>query len=175
MHFSDFMNQCAGKWFSQRTSHAIPPQALEAGTCDFWIDLIEPTDASLLERCQSVGIAAETVLCAMHTHWQGTVGTANHSSSGATLSIFVAGDRQQPNHGQFWRWNDDPSDTTVIQGQYHLGDDEALNLSASTDSLSTQERLWFLNPNLRERTSVVTHKQGSRYASFCSEIRMGLA
>ncbi|NMG57890.1 phycobiliprotein lyase [Geitlerinema sp. P-1104] len=172
MDFSDFISQCAGKWFSQRTSHAIPPQALEAGTCDFWIDLIEPGDASLRERCQTIGIDPAHVTCAIRTHWQGQVGTANHANSGATFSLFVPSDT--PQQGQFWRWSEDHSDSPVIQGHYHLGEDNALNLSASTDSLSSEERLWFLNPNLRERTSVVTHKAGPRYASFCSEIRMGL-
>ncbi|NJM96938.1 MAG: phycobiliprotein lyase [Phormidesmis sp. RL_2_1] len=36
-----------------------------------------------------------------------------------------------------------------------------------------EERLWFINDNLRMRTSMTELASGLRVASFCSEIRLG--
>lgn len=171
MDVTEFIEQCAGKWFSQRTSHAIPPQPLEAGTSNLWIEVLASDDKTALQRCQNLNLDPQTLRCAIRTRWEGTVGTAASPDRGSTLTIFVSPDAN-PKQGQFWRWAE--SSEEAVTGQYSLGEDEALTLLAQGKQFSAEERLWFVSENLRERTSVVSQANGDRHASFCSEIRMGL-
>jgi len=54
-----------------------------------------------------------------------------------------------------------------------MGDDDALTLMGESETLYSEERLWFASPNLRLRTSTIKQLDGFSTASFCSEIRMG--
>jgi phycoerythrin-associated linker protein len=163
MTLQDFLDQCVGKWFSQRTSHALPPQELEAGKADLWIEAVEPGDAAVKAECDRAGIDASTAI-ALRTRWDGQSGVAATKLTGTTLLIFGDG-------GQFAQTN---GTGTQLTGTHSLGDDEALTIVAAADDLKTEERIWFPGPNLRERTSTVSYgSSGDRFASFCSEIRLG--
>jgi hypothetical protein len=58
-----------------------------------------------------------------------------------------------------------------ISGRYITGSDDVLTLITESEDLYAEERLWYLIPNLRLRTSVVKRANGFTLASFCSEIR----
>jgi hypothetical protein len=64
-------------------------------------------------------------------------------------------------------------DLPSTTSQYHLKD-QVLTLTTPTATGSLEERLWFANPNLRMRTSVIKVGEIVDRACFCSEIRMGL-
>jgi phycoerythrin-associated linker protein len=163
MTLQDFLDQCVGKWFSQRTSHTLPPQELEAGKADLWIEAIEPDDATVKAECDRVGIDPGTAI-ALRTRWDGQSGVAATKLTGTTLLIFGDG-------GQFTQTN---GDGTSLTGTHSLGEDEALTIVATADEFKTEERIWFAGPNLRERTSTVSYESnGQQFASFCSEIRLG--
>jgi phycoerythrin-associated linker protein len=169
MEIMEFFQQCAGKWFSQRTSHALPPQEMEAGKSDLWIDILSADDRAVLELCQTSEIDAVGILCGMQTRWEGTVGTASKPDKGSALLVAIA---DSPHAGKFVRRGNSPAQTPMT-GSYTLNTDESLTLIVESETLRSEERLWFVTPNLRERTSVITHASGASYASFCSEIRMG--
>ncbi len=163
MTLQDFLDQCVGKWFSQRTSHALPPQELEAGKADLWIEAVEPGDATVNAECDRVGIDASTAI-ALRTRWDGQSGVAATKLTGTTLLIF--GDS-----GKFAQTN---GTGTQLTGTHSLGEDDALTIVATADDLKSEERIWFAGPNLRERTSTISYgSSGDRFASFCSEIRLG--
>jgi len=165
MTLQDFLDQCVGKWFSQRTSHAVPPQELEAGKADLWIETVDPEDATVQAECDRAGIDPSTAI-ALRTRWDGQAGIAATKLVGSTLLIFGAS-------GQFVQTNGDGMSFT---GTHSFGADEALTIVATTDTLKTEERIWFAGPNLRERTSTVSDAaSGKQFASFCSEIRLGVA
>ncbi|PZO51757.1 MAG: hypothetical protein DCF15_14405 [Phormidesmis priestleyi] len=56
---------------------------------------------------------------------------------------------------------------------YTLADD-VLTITGKTSEARSEERLWFINENLRMRTSMSELTNGLRIASFCSEIRLGV-
>ncbi|MEM9162013.1 MAG: phycobiliprotein lyase, partial [Cyanobacteria bacterium P01_F01_bin.4] len=58
------------------------------------------------------------------------------------------------------------------QSRYSLTN-EILTIETTDDTTHAQERWWFITDNLRMRTSILKHQDGSQVASFCSEIRMG--
>lgn len=163
MTLQDFLDQCVGKWFSQRTSHAVPPQELEAGKADLWIETIEPGDATVQAECDRAGINPSTAI-ALRTRWDGQAGVAATKLAGSTLLIFGEG-------GQFAQTN---GNGVSFTGTHALGADDALTIVATANTLKTEERIWFAGPNLRERTSTVSDTaKGTQFASFCSEIRLG--
>ena len=59
-----------------------------------------------------------------------------------------------------------------VIGRYEVDDDEGLLLTTEYETMSSVERFWFANPNLRMRTSIVKRFGGFSTASFCAELRM---
>jgi hypothetical protein len=58
------------------------------------------------------------------------------------------------------------------QGRWQLWPDGSLELVISDDACEVRERIWFTKPNLRLRSTVANHTDGSPdRASFSSEIR----
>lgn len=170
MEIQEFFEQCAGKWFSQRTSHALPPRELEVGKSELWIDLLTPEEPAIAQLCQQCRIDPVLAICGMQTKWEGTVGASPNKESGSVVLVAIA-DGNDSRVGKFVRLVNFPGETPLL-GHYILNTDESLTLKIESDTLQTEERLWFVSSNLRERTSVITHAQGSSYASFCSEIRI---
>lgn len=170
MNVMEFFQQCAGKWFSQRTSHALPPQELEVGKSDLWIEILPADDRAVVELCATVQIDPAGVLCGVQTRWEGTVGTNPKPEKGSVLMVAIA-DATSPRTGKLVR-RSSPTERPIT-GSYTLNTDESLTLMTETNEFQAQERLWFVTPNLRERTSTIFHASGQSYASFCSEIRMG--
>jgi CpeS-like protein len=170
MEIQEFFQQCAGKWFSQRTSHALPPQELEVGKSDLWIDLLTPDAPEIDQLCQQCRIDPVLAVCGIQTKWEGTVGVSPNKESGSAILVAIA-DGNDSRVGKFLRRVNFPGEAPMV-GQYILNTDESMTLKIESDTLNTEERLWFASSNLRERTSIITHANGSSYASFCSEIRM---
>ncbi len=166
----EFFQQCAGKWFSQRTSHALPPQEMEVGKSDLWIDILPTDDRSAIELCAACQIDPASVLCGVQTRWEGTVGTNPKPEKGSVLIVAIA-DAASARTGKIIR-RSSPTEPPMM-GSYTLNTDESLTMITESDGLRAEERLWFVTPNLRERTSTIFHTSGQSYASFCSEIRMG--
>lgn len=171
MEIQEFFQQCAGKWFSQRTSHALPPQELEVGKSDVWIDFLASDDPEIAKLCQQCRVAPSLAICGIQTKWEGTIGANPTKESGSVLLVAIT-DGNDSNIGKFLRTVNFPGERPTI-GCYSSNADDSITLKIESDTLQTEERLWFVSPNLRERTSIVTHANGSSYASFCSEIRMG--
>ena len=55
-----------------------------------------------------------------------------------------------------------------------VGWDEALTLIAESDTMYSEERLWFASPNLRMRVSMTKINGNFSTTAFTSEIRMGV-
>ena len=57
-------------------------------------------------------------------------------------------------------------------------EEEVLTIVNDNKDVHSEERLWFVNDNLRMRTGTTELKSGAnsglRIASFCSEIRLGV-
>ncbi len=94
-------------------------------------------------------------------------------NAGSSVLVPIA-DPDQPNQGKLLR-DVGYGGKAGIAGRYILGSDDALTLISSDETMYSEERLWFASPNLRLRTSILKRADGVSSASFCSEIRMGIA
>ncbi|NJK73426.1 MAG: phycobiliprotein lyase [Microcoleus sp. SU_5_6] len=163
----EFFELSAGKWFSQRTVHNLSSGELQAGKSDLKIEIVPATDAAVAKLCQQHSIDPTSAkLTAVRVSWDGTPDRSAPKQIGSTILAIV------PNP-------DNPNEGKVLQskgnGRYVMGPDDVLTLITESDTLHAEERLWYLMPNLRLRTSVVKQANGNEQASFCSEIRMGVS
>ena len=69
------------------------------------------------------------------------------------------------------------AETMEAAGHYRLTDDNTFVLVTSYDRAAAEEKIWFVNPNLRCRVSLIKTSAGSGVvtASFSSEIRQGVS
>ncbi|MEG4210684.1 phycobiliprotein lyase [Microcoleus sp. S13_B4] len=164
MDVIEFFELSAGKWFSQRTVHNLNSGELQAGKSDLKIEILTASDPAVVKLCQQHSInPASTGLKGVRISWDGIPDRDKAKQIGSTILAIV------PNP-------DNPSEGKVLQdkgnSRYVMGDD-VLTLITESDTIHAEERLWYLMPNLRLRTSVVKQANGTEQASFCSEIRMG--
>ncbi|MEL6383595.1 MAG: phycobiliprotein lyase, partial [Cyanobacteria bacterium J06626_18] len=81
-------------------------------------------------------------------------------------------DPDQPSRGKLLR-DQGYAETMAAAGDYHLMEDGTFVLLTSYDRAAAEEKIWFVNPNLRCRVSLIKTSGGSGVvtASFSSEIR----
>jgi len=166
MDVIEFFELSAGKWFSQRTVHNLNSGELQAGKSDLKIEILTATEPEVVKLCQQHSIdPTSTGLTSVRVSWDGSPDRTQQKQTGSTILAVL------PNL-------DNPSEGKVFQDKgntrYVMGSDDVLTLITESETIHAEERLWYLIPNLRLRTSVVKQANGTEQASFCSEIRMGV-
>jgi hypothetical protein len=169
MEIVNFFETLAGKWFSQRTTHYLNSQSSQAGQSNLLIDFLPHTDADLAQVCEHFGQATSQIACGLRIHQDSRLDGDTQSTKQSTLMVVMASDAS----GKGMLMQSTPS-MEPTKGEYVL-ENEVLSITTETHDGSIEERLWFVNPNLRMRTSVFKQGDVVQVASFCSEIRMGLA
>ncbi|MGD1906556.1 MAG: phycobiliprotein lyase [Leptolyngbyaceae cyanobacterium] len=168
MDIVNFFERAEGTWFSQRTTHFIQGQPSQTGQATLEITALAADAPAVATLCQNLGADPNTVLLALQIQQEGRLdGTPPMpQTSVTTFVVFKSADAT----GQFLSQT---GTEAPVQGQYELAE-EVLTLVTESDQLHSEERIWYLNPNLRMRTSFATLKDGFQLASFCSEIRRGV-
>ncbi|MEL7035313.1 MAG: phycobiliprotein lyase [Cyanobacteria bacterium J06592_8] len=172
MDIKEFFELSAGKWFSQRTIHNLSSGQLQAGKSTLTIELLPENEPSITELCTQYQVLPAQARHGLKMSWEGSIERETKQQTGQTLLVPVI-DEASPQEGLFLQQRPG-SKNTAIKGRYSFGEDEVLVLITETDEFCAEERLWYLIPNLRLRTSVVKQNNGLTQASFCSEIRIGL-
>jgi CpeS-like protein len=171
MDITEFFQQSAGKWFSQRTGHHLGLKQSNSGKSDIQIEILDKEHLDVIKLCEQYEIDPALALCGARISWSGTMEQNREKLAGSTVLVPVA-TSDTPNEGQFLREMSDVAKTPVA-GRYIMGSDNVLTLIMEYETIYSEERLWFASPNLRLRTSVLKRSGGFTMASFCSEIRMG--
>ena len=167
MNISEFFQQSAGKWVSQRTSHRLAQNQSESAKADLVIECLSAADPALVQLCQQLDPSQSVGLKIIWSN--GIVERNPKPQSGASLLIAIP-DASQPAQGQIISR---ANSAQPVLGRYTLGADQVLTLTSETENLSTEERIWFASENFRLRTNVIKQNGSTHLASFCSEIRMG--
>ncbi len=168
MNVTEFCQHCTGKWFSQRTTHAVPPGEMEASRADLYVDSLGADDPDAAKAIAAIS-ADPTAAVALRSRWEGVVGANPNKQNGSAIVAFV------PETDTTGEWVQQVPGQDAIAGRYELVNGQNLTLTATTDKFTTEERWWFAGDNLRERTSIISYPDGTRIASFFSEIRLGQA
>ena len=168
MNITEFLQQSAGKWFSQRTSHSLALQQSESGKSNLVIEAVDATDPAVIQLCQQHQVEPALALCGTRISWEGTMDRDQKKQTGTVLLVPLR-DAEKPNEGKLLRGGAEKA----IAGRYVMGSDDVMTLITEDETMSSEERFWFASPNLRLRTSVLKRADAVSVASFYSEIRMG--
>lgn len=170
MDIVNFFEKLAGRWFSQRTTHALSTQQSKAGKSDLEVTFLAADAPEVTQLCQTQGEAAP--LCGLSIHQSSTVEGDSKAKVMTTLLVPLTPAREQNGtvSGELLRSG------SSNKASYTLAD-EVLTIVGDSAEARSEERLWFINENLRMRTGMTELKSGPksglRIASFCSEIRLG--
>jgi CpeS-like protein len=173
MDIKEFFQLSAGKWFSQRTSHHLAFKQAESGKSDIRIEILSADDPAAIKLCQQYEIDTALVWGGVRVTWDGTMDWDKVKNVGSSVLVPIP-DPDRPEGGKLLR-DIGYAGKSAIAGRYILGKDDALTLISEDETMYSEERLWFASPNLRLRTSILKRFDGFSKASFCSEIRMGIA
>jgi hypothetical protein len=171
MNIQEFFELSAGKWFSHRTSHNLGVKQSQNGKSDVIIETLATDHPEVIKLCQQYAISADAVCCSAKVTWNGIMGSDDKKHTRSTVLITIPDD-DNLNEGKLLGTTSD-GEKAPVTGRYKLGTDEALTLITESDTISSEERLWFASPNLRMRVSVLKDADGLSVAAFTSEIRMG--
>ena len=178
MDIIEFFEQSAGKWFSQRTLHNLTSGQLQAGKSELKIEILLASDPAVIKLCSEHAISPDSApLPGVRITWNAIAD--KNPKNGSTVLVPVP-DSDNPKVGKLLQSGGAAPKNGLaklrpgIASSYTISEDDVLTLIAQAEDFYAEERLWYLMPNLRIRTSVVKRSSGTTVASFCSEIRMGV-
>ncbi|MEL6491348.1 MAG: phycobiliprotein lyase [Cyanobacteria bacterium J06634_6] len=172
MEIVNFFEKMAGRWFSQRTTHALSSQQSKAGKSDLEVNFLAAEATEVQQLCEQVGADHAKPLCGLQVQQSSTVDGDTKPTVLTTLLVPLIGDGDTPETSEGKLLRSGSVGTPPQTGTYSL-DEEVLTINTETKEAQSTERLWFINDNLRMRTGITELASGLRIASFCSEIRMG--
>lgn len=172
MDIVEFFQLSSGKWFSQRTSHDLAFRQGKGEQSELQIELLPKTDPAVIKLCEQYELDSTLALCGARVTWESTPEGARQKQTGTTVLVPIA-NPDHPNEGKLLR-ESGAAEQPPIAGRYSIGSDEAVTLIAESETMYSEERLWFASPNLRFRASVLKQSGGFSNAVFCSEIRKGV-
>ncbi|PSN18342.1 phycobiliprotein lyase [filamentous cyanobacterium CCP5] len=171
MDVMDFFRLSAGQWQSQRTTHHLPFRRAELGGSTITVEALEASHPSVVEICQLHEVDPSQAVGGAFVQWQGSMAWDQEGEDHAGTTVFaLVPDADNPRDGNLLRERGYAEIVPVI-GRYHIDDEEGLVLTTEYETMSSIERFWFPQPNLRLRTSVVKRFGGFSTASFCAESR----
>ena len=171
MEIVNFFEKLAGRWFSQRTTHALSTQQSKAGKSNLEVTYLVPEDSEVQALCEGKSTAP---LCGLRIEQDSTVegDTKNIKQTTLLVPLMPESASSDSASGQILRSGGGPGKATV-ESTYTL-EDEVLTIENNDKAANTTERMWFISDNLRMRTGITELESGLRIASFCSEIRLGV-
>jgi hypothetical protein len=172
MNIAEFFEQRSGSWISHRTSHHLVIRKAEDGTSEINLEMLPLTDPQAIELCEQYGFKIEQALCAAKVTWNGSMAwdkdkTDENQHQGFTIFVPIA-DGDNLNQGKLLRHQGYAEKAPVV-GRYVMGEDNVLSLITEYETLYSEEKFWFPNPDLCLRAGLTTGL--SNVSSFCTEIR----
>lgn len=162
----------AGQWNSQRTTHHLPFRRSELGGSTIRVEALDADHPSVIEICTLHDVDPQQAVGGAFVQWQGAMAWDRDDENHEGTTVFaLVPDGEKPGTGQLLRERGYAEIVPVI-GSYHIDDDHGLVLTTEYETMSSIERFWFPNPDLRLRTSIVKRFGGFSTASFCAESRI---
>ncbi len=167
MDIQAFLELCVGQWFSQRSTYQFDTEKAESHKTELTVEWLERDDSLVVSLCQQYRIDPRQAIGGQKVSWNNSSDYGQKKQMGNAAMILIP-DSNQPQIGKIIQsFQSQPSS----QGNYSLGDDEALTLILKSGDFLIEERIWFASPNLRLRTSLIKGNNGYSRTAFYSEIR----
>ncbi len=173
MDIIQFVEQSIGQWRSQRSAHHLAFGHFEAVQSIIDIDPLSNRDPAVTELCQAYDIDPQLAVSPFQMKWEGQSDwDEDHPEVKGSAILIPVPDPVVPGRGKLLR-DRGYAETIAAAGDYHFLDDGTFVLITAYDRAAAEERIWFANPNLRFRVSLIKTSAGSGVvtASFSSEIK----
>lgn len=168
MDIQTFLESCIGQWFSQRSSYQFDTEKAESHKSELTVEWLNTDHSLLVSLCQQHRIDPNQAIGGQQVSWNSSSDYYSQQKQTGSATMIVIPDSNTPQKGKIIQsFQSNPSS----QGNYSLGDDEALTLTLEMGDFLMEERIWFASPNLRLRTSLMKGKDGYSRTAFYSEIR----
>ncbi|PZD70775.1 Phycocyanobilin lyase, CpcS-I subfamily [Acaryochloris thomasi RCC1774] len=170
-----FFELSTGTWQSHRTTHHLAFKKAESGQFEIQVEALPASDPRIVELCQLHGVDSSLAVGGAYVGWKGSMAWDKENESHDSSSVFaLIPDADHPRRGKLLR-EQGYAETVPVAGQYYMDEQDALVLTTEYEVMSSVERFWFASPNLRMRTSTVKRFESFTTATFCTELRRGLA
>ena len=168
----EFFQHSAGQWRSQRTTHHLPFRRAESGNSDINVEFLDAGDEKIATICQMHDIDPATAIGGAFVSWDGSMAwdKENEDHKGTTVFALIP-DGDDLRKGKLLRERG-YAEIVPVAGEYHMDAEDGLVLITEYETMSIIERFWFVNPDLRLRSSTVKRFGGFNTATFCAESRV---
>ena len=168
----EFFQQSAGKWRSQRTTHHLPFRRAESGGSDINVEFLNAGDEKIAEICKMHDVDPDAAIGGAFVSWDGAMAwdKENEEHKGTTVFALIP-DSENTRKGKLLRERG-YAEIVPVAGEYSMDEEDGLVLITEYETMSIIERFWFVNPNLRLRSSTVKRFGGFNTATFCTESRV---
>lgn len=172
MDITEFVANSIGHWRSQRSAHHLAFGHFEAVQSEIDIISLSVDDPAVINLCKTYSIAPQTVVSPFRMSWEGQSDWEDSEIVKGTCVLVPVPDPNQPKRGKLLRDQGYAEEIAAI-GDYHLTEDNTFVLVTGYDRAAAEEKIWFVNPNVRCRVSLIKTSAGTGVvtASFASEIR----
>lgn len=168
----EFFQYSAGQWKSQRTTHHLPFRRAESGGSDINVEFLNADDSRIAEICQMHDVDPSSAIGGAFVSWDGSMAwdKENEDHKGTTVFALIP-DADNPRSGKLLRERG-YAEIVPVAGSYEMDAEDGLVLITEYETMSIIERFWFVNPDLRLRSSTVKRFGGFNTATFCAESRV---
>ena len=168
----EFFQQSAGRWRSQRTTHHLPFRRAESGGSDINVEFLNADDDKIATICQMHDVDPQQAIGGAFVSWDGSMAwdKENEDHKGTTVFALIP-DSEDPRKGKLLRERG-YAEIVPVAGEYHMDEEDGLILITEYETMSIIERFWFVNRDLRLRSSTVKRFGGFNTATFCAESRI---
>jgi phycoerythrin-associated linker protein len=173
MDIAQFVAQSIGQWKSQRSAHHLIFQHFEAVQSIIDILPLDANDPAVLALCEAYQVDPSLAVSPFKMFWEGESDwDENEVTKGNTVLVPIP-DPSKPNAGKLLR-EQGYAESGAAAGHYEITESGMFVLTTQYERAAAEERIWFENPNLRFRFSMIKTSAGSGVvtASFASEIRV---
>jgi len=166
-----FFQNSAGKWRSQRTTHHLPFRRAETGGSEIKVEHLEQNDPKIKEICEMHSFDPNLSVGGSYVTWDGAMqwDKENENHRGETVFALIP-NQENPRQGKLLRERG-YAEIVPVAGEYYLDHEDALILTTEYETMTIHEKFWFVNDNIRMRTSTVKRFGGFNTATFCIEVR----
>ncbi|OLP19345.1 phycobiliprotein lyase [Leptolyngbya sp. 'hensonii'] len=173
MDIINFVERSIGRWRSQRSAHHLAFRHFEAVESVIDIVALALDDPAVLDLCHAYNVDPATAVSPFRMSWEGQSDWDESAAmQGTCVLIPIPDPNSAANRGKLLRDQGYAEEIAAV-GDYHLTADGTFVLVTAYDRAAAEEKIWFVNPNVRCRVSLIKTSAGTGVvtASFSSEIR----
>lgn len=169
---TEFVANSIGHWRSQRSAHHLAFGHFEAVQSEIDIISLASNDPAVIELCKIYDVDPQTVVSPFRMSWEGQSDWEDSEVVKGSCVLVPIPDPDRVNCGKLLREQGYAEEIAAI-GDYTLTEDGTFVLVTLYDRAAAEEKIWFVNPNVRCRVSLIKTSAGTGVvtASFSSEIR----